>query len=73
MGDADKVIRVIVNGKETELPVGTTVASFLDRKGLQERLVVVELNETIVPRPEFATTELSAGDVVEVVHFVGGG
>lgn len=73
MGDADKVIRVIVNGKETELPVGTTVASFLDRKGLQERLVVVELNETIVPRPEFSKTELSAGDVVEVVHFVGGG
>ena len=40
---------------------------------LQDRLVVVERNGQIVARPAYANTSIEAGDVLEIVHFVGGG
>jgi thiamine biosynthesis protein ThiS len=36
-------------------------------------MVVVELNRKIVRRPQLSDTTLSDGDVLELVHFVGGG
>jgi len=35
--------------------------------------VVVEHNRVIIRRPALASTPLADGDVVEIVHFVGGG
>jgi sulfur carrier protein len=42
-------------------------------RGLKTSLVAVEQNGSIVPRSEFATREVSEGDKLEIVHFVGGG
>ena len=50
-----------------------TAADLLEHLGLDGRAVVVELNRRIVRRPELSDTPLRAGDVVELVHFVGGG
>jgi sulfur carrier protein len=36
-------------------------------------LVAVERNEEVVPRAQHESAELTEGDRVEVVHFVGGG
>jgi len=66
-------IEVTINGKPVALEAGTTVLQFLHSKGYQDRLVVVELNESILPRPSYPSTTLVAGDRVEIVHFVGGG
>ena len=66
-------IDLTINGKPVALDSGTTVQRYLESKGYHERLVVVELNEAILPRSAFASTVLTAGDRVEVVHFVGGG
>ncbi len=41
--------------------------------GLTEGPVAVEKNREIVPRAEHTTTLVSEGDVLEIVHFVGGG
>jgi thiamine-phosphate pyrophosphorylase len=73
MQSDQRQIRIVVNGRDVELPSGTTIAHFLAERGLAERLVVVELNGTIVPRQAFASTALAGGDRAEVVHFVGGG
>lgn len=73
-GNAEQdAITVKVNGKDLALPAELTVSSFLASKGLHEKLVVVELNGTILQRAIFASTVLRSGDQVEVVHFVGGG
>jgi thiamine biosynthesis protein ThiS len=66
-------IRAAINGKDTELPVGTTVAAFLAGRDLHERLVVVERNGEIIKRDTFGTVLIENGDVLEIVHFVGGG
>ena len=66
-------IAVILNGKRRDVASDQTIAGLLDDLDLRERLVVVERNGSIVNRADFATTSLAAGDVLEVVHFVGGG
>lgn len=66
-------VAIQLNGKETRFPPETTIEAFLETRALQGKLVVVEINGAIVPRPEFGSRRFAAGDVVEVVHFVGGG
>ena len=67
------MIAVTLNGKRARRGSEQTIAGLLDDLDLRERLVVVERNGSIVNRADFATTSLAAGDVLEVVHFVGGG
>jgi sulfur carrier protein len=66
-------IAVTVNGKQREVPAGTTVAALLASLGVERGRVAVERNGDVVPRKEHETVELSAGDRLEVVAFVGGG
>jgi len=60
-----------LNGKPHQFE-GTTVHELIEQLGLQGRLAV-EVNEDIVPKSDHATYSLSAGDVVEIVHAIGGG
>ena len=66
-------MRLTVNGEEHEVPEGTTVPQLLQTLGVAPERVVVELNLTILKRAELSAATLSAGDRVEIVHFVGGG
>ena len=71
--EATTEIAIIVNGKPVSLPTGSTVHDFLASKHMTDAMAIVERNGEIVPRPEYGTTVLHAGDVLEVVHAVGGG
>ena len=62
-----------VNGTVREELDGLTVRELVDRLGLGAGPVAVERNLEVVPRAEHSTTVLAHGDVVEIVHFVGGG
>lgn len=66
-------VQVIVNDDPRSLPDGTTVADLVASLGLGPRRIAVEVNLQVVPRATYATTPLSDGDRVEVIHFVGGG
>ncbi|MBX9755768.1 MAG: sulfur carrier protein ThiS [Pseudomonadaceae bacterium] len=66
-------MQIQLNGEAFELPDGQTVAGVLEHLQLVERRVAVELNLDIVPRSLHASTRLQAGDVLEVVHAIGGG
>ncbi len=66
-------MQIQLNGEPYELPAGQSVADLLARLDLTGRRLAVELNRGIVPRSAHATTELSEGDYVEVVHAIGGG
>ena len=63
---------VKINGKE-ENAAGQTVAACLETSGFDAARVVVELNESIVPKGRYADTVLCDGDRVEIVCFMGGG
>jgi sulfur carrier protein len=66
---------VTVNGSERELPSGATVAELVTELGgrADGRGVAVALATEVVPRSQWPTTVLSAGDRVEVLIAVQGG
>ncbi len=66
-------MQIQLNGEPYELPAGQTVADLLACLELTGRRLAVELNRDIVPRSAHASTALSEGDQVEVVHAIGGG
>jgi len=54
-------------------PAPGTVAGLVAALGLDGARVAVEVNRRIVRRADWPTAALADGDVIEVVHFVGGG
>ncbi|MGB7406871.1 MAG: sulfur carrier protein ThiS [Pontixanthobacter sp.] len=63
---------VIVNG-ERQVCNATTIAELVASLGLDPAKVAVERNREIVPRSSLQEQSLQDGDVLEIVHFVGGG
>jgi len=71
--EATDTIRIRLNGKERELEAGHTVTTLLESLELRPGMVVVELNRDILARERYPDVEVSDGDSIELVHFVGGG
>lgn len=67
-------IALTVNGEQRAIAPGMTLADLLAGLGLDPRLVVIEHNRSILrDRDAYASLALAEGDVLEIVHFVGGG
>ena len=66
-------MQLTINGDQRSVDDAHTVEQLLLHLALDPRTVVVELNREIIRRPAIATTPVAEGDVVEIVHFVGGG
>lgn len=66
-------MEVTINGKPKTIPDGLTVRALIEHLGLTDGPVAVEVNRAIVPRASHATHPVAANDVIEIVHFVGGG
>ncbi len=66
-------IQVHVNGKEREVRSGLSIHELVESFDLNPLLIVVELNREILSRDQFKGIQVSEGDAVELVHFVGGG
>jgi thiamine biosynthesis protein ThiS len=68
------LVTVRLNGETRDIPMGWTLSALLADLGLDARLIVVERNREIVrDRNAFDEVTLLDGDVLELVHFVGGG
>lgn len=68
-------MNVTVNGDTTQLESGTPVSEIVemtvgDNRG---RGIAVAVNGTVVPRGEWATTELRPNDHIEILTAVAGG
>lgn len=66
---------VTLNGERRELPDQATVETAVHLAGAPggDRGVAVALDGEVVPRGEWATTEVRDGQQVEVLHAVQGG
>lgn len=65
-------LTLTVNG-ETRRTSASTIAALVRELDLAPEKVAVERNGEIVPRSTLAEVALADGDVLEIVHFVGGG
>jgi thiazole synthase len=66
-------ISLTVNGEPRRFAAGETIAALVASLELNPQKVAVERNGEIVPRRTLADVALAEGDVLEIVHFVGGG
>lgn len=62
-----------LNGDPYEVSAPLTIADLLTKLEIDPRRVAVERNFVIVKRDHYATTEITEGDEIEIVNFVGGG
>jgi sulfur carrier protein len=65
-------MQVKINGKSEEFS-GGTVLDLLQAKKIEPQMVAVEVNDTVLDRNHLATTNLSDGDRVEFLFYMGGG
>jgi sulfur carrier protein len=66
-------LQIRLNGEPRALPGPCTLTDLLAAEGLAGRRVAVEVNAEIIPRGRHAEHILADGDVVEIVHALGGG
>lgn len=66
-------MNIRLNGEPLALTAPCTLTELLVAQGLAERRVAVEVNGDIVPRSRHSGHTLAEGDVVEIVHALGGG
>ena len=70
----DFSMNLVINGEEHhDLPESLTVQGLIVHLGLPEKKIAIERNREIVPKSTFNTAALADGDVLEIIHFIGGG
>lgn len=67
------MIQITVNGQKRDVEEAISLADFLEQAGIQRRMIAVARNDEVIPRREYGTVMLRDGDVLEIVHMVGGG
>lgn len=70
---AGTLVTVELNGKPRDFVGPLTLAGVLEQLGTIAKMVVIEHNGNVIPRSAYPETEVHEGDVLEIVHFVGGG
>jgi thiamine biosynthesis protein ThiS len=66
-------LNIRLNGDSFEVNPGTTILGLVLKLELDPKAVAVERNLEIVPKSLHGDVELSDGDNIEIVEFVGGG
>lgn len=67
-------MKLQINGEQVKVPVVlSNVSDLLHHFGLEDKVVIVELNQLILEKASHSETAISDGDRIEIVHFVGGG
>lgn len=66
-------MKLIINGDPRDFSGPLSLANLLEQLGMKPDRVAVELNRSIASRDKWPEIQLSHGDQLEIVHFVGGG
>jgi sulfur carrier protein len=66
-------IRIVLNGEERLVRAGTSLEALVQALGMGRRGVAVALEGEVVPRSEWASCTVEAGNRVEIVAAAAGG
>lgn len=67
------MISIRLNGERLDVPDSIGLEKMLETLSLPTKRIAVELNGRVIRRADWPTINISDGDKIEVVHFVGGG
>ena len=66
-------MKITVNGKPREVDEGITLIQLLEQLKLSVGHLAIEHNKNFLTANDIPEVQLSSGDTLEIVHFVGGG
>lgn len=67
------MIEITINGQTVSIPAAMTIQQVLDTVEVPPNYLAVEVNAQVVPREQYASHQVRAGDELELVTLVGGG
>ena len=68
-----KTLGIEVNGKKVEWVENETVSQLLKRMGYVFPLVVVKINEKVIPKNDFSKAIVPDKSKIAVIHMISGG
>ena len=68
-----KKIKIKLNGKTSTIDDKTTLSKLLNELRVPIKKVAIEMNREIVNKKKLNSIKLKNNDVLEIVHFIGGG
>ena len=71
--DAPHPVRVQLNGAPAEIDSGQSLLELLAARRLDPRTVMIEVNEQVVRRDDYARIRPAEGDRIEIVRMIAGG
>jgi thiamine biosynthesis protein ThiS len=66
-------VLIHINGEPRDVEENLSLPKLIVDLTLKPEQIAIELNHEVVRRAQWPSVTLKAGDVVEIVHFVGGG
>ena len=66
-------MNVTLNGEQKSIEENITVLQLLESMNLEAKTIIVEKNEVILERDNYASELLTEGDSLELIRFMGGG
>ena len=66
-------MRLTINGQQKEFSERLILLDLVNEYTKNQQTLVIELNDEIIKREEWAEKKLQDGDKIELVSFVGGG
>lgn len=64
---------ITVNGKKVDFIEGETVKDLLKRVKYSFPLVVVKINDKVIPRSDFSKVIIPDDSKIDVIHMISGG
>jgi sulfur carrier protein len=71
--ESDQGVSIVLNGEPYSVGGDARLLALIEKLNLRRGRIAIELNQSIIPKAEWANVTLSPGDKVEIVNFVGGG
>ena len=66
-------IKINLNGKNIQINKNETLKKLIKKLNLPLSKVAIELNKKIIDKKKLNITILKNNDIIEIVHFIGGG
>jgi sulfur carrier protein len=71
--DSDQGFSIQLNGEPYSIGRDARLVALIEKLNLRRGRIAIELNQSVIPKAEWASISLKPGDQVEIVNFVGGG
>ena len=65
--------KIQLNGKKITIKSKISLLDLIKKHKLDNKKIAIELNGKIIPKINYKKENLKDKDIVEIVHFIGGG